>query len=335
MAGVPRSQQTSLTVPRRSASLGGELWGIAAYFNPAGYANKLPHLKLFSERVRAQGLKLLIIEAAFDDQPFAVDESCADRVVQARATAVLWQKERLLNIALQHLPHDCDKVAWLDGDILLADDHWVAKTAELLDQFVVVQPFERACWLPPKIHQVSAGRLADTFQLVRHSLAYTQAQPVDRFLPSGHTGFAWAARRQLLQTHGFYDRLILGGGDLAMSWGMYGAGFRWPIPNWLTEICNKAQVNHLQDWQQAFHADVAGSVFYIPGDLLHLWHGTNEDRKYLVRTEIVRKANFDPLTDISLDQNQCWQWSSEKLELHRAVREYFRSRKEDHETVRP
>ena len=43
----------------------------------------------------------------------------------------------------------------------------------------------------------------------------------------GHSGFAWAYRADLLRKHGFYDRNIIGAGDVVMSWAMYGAAREW------------------------------------------------------------------------------------------------------------
>ena len=59
-----------------------------------------------------------------------------------------------------------------------------------------------------------------------------------------------------------------------------------------------------------------------------MWHGAEENRQYRTRCAILKENEFDPHQDISLDGNGCWQWSSDKPELHRRVREYFWSRKE-------
>ena len=53
-----------------------------------------------------------------------------------------------------------------------------------------------------------------------------------------------------------------------------------------------------------------------------------QDLQYETRCEILKAADFDPRANISLDENRCWQWSSEKPGLHRKVREYFWSRGE-------
>ena len=136
-------------IRRLPVSLPGTLWGLIAYFNPVGYASKLPNLRRFADRVRGQGLRVMVIELALDDQPFEVGDNLADRVLRVRTDAVLWQRERLLNLGLAALPDECDKVAWLDADILFENDDWVAQTSAGLEEFAIVQPFDTACWLPP------------------------------------------------------------------------------------------------------------------------------------------------------------------------------------------
>jgi hypothetical protein len=67
----------------------------------------------------------------------------------------------------------------------------------------------------------------------------------------------------------------------------------------------------------------------VAGDIYHLWHGELRDRGYLPRHAILAEHRFDPYRDITLDGNGCWRWSSDKPELHAAVEDYFRQRRED------
>jgi hypothetical protein len=53
------------------------------------------------------------------------------------------------------------------------------------------------------------------------------------------------------------------------------------------------------------------------------------DRQYASRQLILKTAQFNPAADMSLNRDSCWQWNSDKPELHRAVKEYFWSRKEE------
>src|SRR5258708_13711465 len=128
----PSKTSSACTVVRRPVELPGELWGITTYFNPAAFSLKLDNLRVFSTNVRRQGLKLVLVELAFGENPHAVPGDWADRIIRVRSDSILWQKERLLNIALEQLPETCDKVAWLDADILFGNDQWVDETTRLL-----------------------------------------------------------------------------------------------------------------------------------------------------------------------------------------------------------
>ena len=63
----------------------------------------------------------MIVELALGDAPSVVDDAMADQVVRLRSSTVLWHKERLINLGLARLPDRCDKVAWLDGDLLFEE----------------------------------------------------------------------------------------------------------------------------------------------------------------------------------------------------------------------
>jgi len=316
--------------PRYPVVLDGELWGLAAYFNPAKYPNRLENTKRFSAEARRQGLRLLIVELAFGNEDFALHDGLADRLVRLRTSTVLWHKERLLNIGLDHLPDTCDKVAWLDTDILFENDAWVSQTKSLLNEFIVVQPYDVAWCLPPGVCTVPKGFSADSFLSVQHGLAYTQAQaPFSREV-WGHFGFAWAARRSVLQRHRFYDRMIVGSGDLAMCWAVYGDLLDFPGgKQWVEDLYSYPQLQDLSNWKDCLHNDVNGSAFFVEGRVFHLWHGRGRDRMYVPRLNILKAANFDPKTDIAIDSSGCWRWNTNKPDLHRQVREYFWIRKED------
>ena len=69
-------------------------------------------------------------------------------------------------------------------------------------------------------------------------MAYTMWKANDKrdalssYFKHGHTGFAWAARRSVLDKHGLYDCQILGNGDFVMGHAMYGSEDFWNGQNW-------------------------------------------------------------------------------------------------------
>ena len=317
------------SVPVRPVKLPGEMWAITVCFNPAGYKNKYDHFQRFSARVRAQGVRLLAVELSIRGQPFALPDGAADRVIRLSSDTVLWHKERLLNIAVSSLPKDCDKVTWVDADLLFENPDWFRETAELLERYVVVQPFRDYYFLSKDVLDVpSEEELASAEQLP--SLAFARLlkdrTSEARALPGG----AWATRRSLIEKHGFYDRFILGGGDAAMAWAMYGLSRDWPGAwGWFNVVLPEGLMQDMSAWSDAFHSDVQSSVYFTPGRVFHLWHGDRKQRRYVLRFLALRNAAFDPATDIALDENQCWRWNSDKPTLHLEVEEYFRARKEE------
>jgi hypothetical protein len=321
-------------IPRKPAALTGELWSITTYFNPAGYSNKLEHLRIFSETIRKQGVKLLIVELAFGEASHVLEESQADRIIRVRSSSILWQKERLLNIAIEELPDVCDKVVWIDADILFENDGWIEETNELLQEYVVVQPFHKVWYLPldcqerPSCDSMPDSGGSDMAYGTAYRYVQNSGQHPSQLKMAGATGHAWAARRSLLKAHGLYDRSILGGGDAVAAIAMFGYFRLERVRNRIITYSSQAQLIDILNWMERLYADVKGSVFYAERSIFHLWHGTRENRQYETRHVILQEADFDPHADISLDRNRCWQWSSEKPELHRRVWEYFGSRKE-------
>ena len=65
-------------------------------------------------------------------------------MLQLRGTGVMWQKERLLNIAAARLPKSARKVGWFDADIVFKEPDWLERTSHALDRYAVVQPFSHA-----------------------------------------------------------------------------------------------------------------------------------------------------------------------------------------------
>ena len=85
------------------------LWAITAYFNPAGFHNRLRNYRVFRENL---GAPLVAVEFSHEGR-FELCATDADILLQIAGGDVMWQKERLLNLALASLPSDCTHVAWI------------------------------------------------------------------------------------------------------------------------------------------------------------------------------------------------------------------------------
>ena len=310
--------------PAQTYEPAADLWLLTAYFNPLGYHSKRRNYEKFEDVIVRSGLQLLTIECAIGSDPFTLPPS--PHVMQVRARHLLWQKERLLNLAIAGLPKSCTKVAWLDCDILFENPRWAIDTSEALDHCVLVQPYAVAIRLPRGADRYSdVGRVRRGFGAV-YAESPQYARQGDR-RRHGETGLAWAARRELLARCQLYDACIIGGGDHVMAHAMCGA---WASPCIDRLVgADTAHRTHFVGWAERFGAAVHGQIGWVPGAALHLWHGERSQRRYSSRHRELERFAFDPQTDLQIGDTGCWEWASNKPALHRTVIDYFADRQED------
>jgi hypothetical protein len=243
----------------------------------------------------------------------------------------MWQKERLLNLALRALPRSCRKVVWLDCDIVFETDDWTERTSRLLDRYALVQPFSHAHRMPRD--WAPGGERPSGIELRRAvPFLIASGMPLATCLGTSaehiacSPGYVWAAHRNLLDEHGLYDACIIGSADGAMVRAAYGC-FDHAVRR---QHMNSRRRQHYLAWAEAFHIAVAaGKVGFVEGNLFHLWHGETEHRGYGHRYQGLERFAFDPFQDIALDHNGVWRWNSDKREMHDYLRKYFVSRRED------
>jgi hypothetical protein len=325
---VDRNKFDDIPASRSFRPRAHDLWAITSYFNPIGYKRRLANYRLFRERLN---VPLVAVELTFGLE-FELDESDAEILLQLRGGDILWQKERLLNLALQALPSGRRKVVWLDCDVIFEADNWVERTSLLLDRFRLVQPFSDAHlllddWRPGEwrprgsvLKQSAAFLIGSGMPAVTCLRSWSGNGGVYRSL-----GYAWAASRDLLEEHHLYDACIIGGGDGAIVRAAYGC-FEDTIRH--LKLDGRPKEHYLR-WANAFYDSVRANVGFVEGDLVHLWHGDTDHRRYSERAEGLARFQFDPSGDIAVGDNGAWKWNSDKHDMQDYVLDYFRSRRED------
>jgi hypothetical protein len=307
----------------------GDLWAITCYFNPVGYRRRLANYQVFRQHL---AVPLVTVELSFDGR-FQLQPEDADILKQIQGGAVLWQKERLLNVAVNSLPNSCEKVAWVDCDIIFADKHWMGRASTALDHFPLVHLFHERHeapreWVPDPPEAWAAYRTSESSV---YRIAVGKATPEEVSIPGGlltrrsTNGLAWASRRDVLEEHGLYDAFIVGGGDRAILCAALGEFQRLALAREL----NARRAAHYVSWARAYFDRIRGGVGSIPGRVLHLWHGELADRGQRERHHQLAQFEFDPFTDLALAPSGAWRWSSGKSDLHAFVQRYFASRDED------
>jgi hypothetical protein len=312
-----------------------QLWGLVTLFNPCGYSGLNKNLTKFLESANSQGLNIMLLEIAFNDLPFIGHDLAVDRVVQFRSDTVLWHKERLFNLALDHLPDSCEAVCWLDGDILFQNSDWVHDTLNALQSHKVVQPFEFCTWLPPMTDNITEDKVE--YPVVNgeggqhHSFGYGWRKFGKAGLKAqifyGHVGFAWAIRRDVIQEIGFYDSCIVGSNDVLMAQAFVG---NYEFLKQQSYRYNASFLQHYHKWSRRALEVVRGDVSFIEGNILHLWHGQSSSRGYTERLDITKDLNIDPSTDLVVGKNGLYELAQSSGTLSARLNNYFLNRKEDH-----
>lgn len=293
---------------------------VSCHFNPCNYKSRHNNLLRCMAALAHQSVPLYLANLVFADQDCIVPMSTAT-VLKLPGRDILWHKERLLNILIRRLPAKYTKVAWIDADIIFPDSRWLQWASELLDTYDLIQLYDKVDQLDNEGRTI--GELAGL-------AAYIAAGKPDPFnIDSSHTwpGLAWAAKRDLLETHGLFDVMVVGGADTYISIAAYGqAGCE---TEWYMDQLPPKLKEAWSTWAAEFYRDVQGRVGYVPTTVVQLGHGTRENRRYVDRMRILTVHDFDPKRDITPDENGVWQWAIHKPLLRSAVREYFESRRED------
>lgn len=312
--------------------LPGTIWGITTFFNPVGYKNKSENFRAFRGAIKKQGLKLIVVELTFNSSTFELSPKDAEILVQLKGDKknIMWQKEAMLNVGLQHLPEDCDKVVWLDGDIIFTNDNWVNETSSLLEKYKVVQPFRNAIRVGPNIKKVSrysVVKLRREFWDGSQSFAAVWPSKGNEMVAGNFfryaPGYACAVRRSVIDKIKFYDSAILGGADSIMIRAFCG----WRHFTHSTGL-SKSLIKKQDFWSFKTYQEVQGSLHFTTGDIVHLWHGNRKDRKYGIRDNILKQHAFDPDFDIVKNNSGILEWATEKTQLEEEVKEYFYVRSE-------
>jgi GR25 family glycosyltransferase involved in LPS biosynthesis len=299
-----------LKISKRSEDIIPKLAVITTFFNPKNYINlKYNYLK-FSEKIKEKA-DLFPIELSFNDDFFIQDKNVIR--IKGNESNVLWQKEKLLNIALSKLPEEYTNIAWIDCDIIFENQNWVDEVNEKLKYYKVLQLYENAKRLDDNgdIERISEGAIS---RIARVNF-------VENVL-YGIPGFAWAIRREVIDKVKFLETQIIGGADALMYYSFFGVD-----DSILHKKMNKEWFDIYMNWFSKSHLEINGSVSYIKGNILHLYHGKMINRNYENRYKILTENNFNPEEDLIEDVNNLWKFKDK--ELSKKMSKYFESRNED------
>lgn len=260
--------------------------------------------------MKRDGAEVFGAELSTDGKFITIGEPGWRQIIIDPKTQTLFQKEAALNLVLKTLNPRYDAVAWLDCDIWFSNPEWLADTVKLLNTSVeVVQLFAGCHWT------------SEVGQSERTGVGFVKSTDLFNIIAPGHPGFAWAARREVLdQAEGLFSIVPTGGADRFAA-----MAFRGMTPP--PELAIRLGINHrpFEEWAARVRNVRLG---YVAGEVFHEWHGDLRNRSY--NQDLSFLKNLDVEKHLEFDKHGLLRWTTEAPdEIVRAVSQQFFDRKED------
>lgn len=265
---------------------------ISCFFNPQNSPYRLKAFNRFFESI--QSVNHCIIECVIGDAKPQLPEN--ENIKRVYTENLLWHKEALLNkIISEYLPNQYKYIFWVDADILFTNPNWIIEGVEVLQIENIIQPFEYCIHLERDESEPSFAvekfrsrvfdekyvnrRIWRSFSANYKTASLTKSQN-DIYNIHGHVGFAWGARREILERIPLYDRALIGGADHIIAHAATGQ-----IPHSCITKSFTDNLDEVLKWSKRFYKLIQGKVGYVSGDLYHIWHGDIDKRQYLKRIQ--------------------------------------------------
>lgn len=306
--------------------------------NPMRWRSRYANYHTFADAVERAGAVLYTVEVALGGRPFEVTKPDNPRHLQLRTRCEVWHKENAQNLMVERLPDYARCIACIDADVVFARADWAQETMHLLQHYDVIQMFSQVHNLGPH-HQVLTNRGSFMWNYCENRMPPHHpdfSKPVmsePGYSGAGHgkwnhTGFAWAYRRSAWNAMGgLIDWAILGSGDYHMATAFVGQierSLNKDFPPRYQQLCRI-----WQDRVAAIRENPNGGVGYMPGAILHHFHGTTANRSYKDRWRLLARTQYNPDLDLKRDHQGLWQLTGRSPELRDGLRAYNRMRDED------
>lgn len=258
---------------------------ISCFFNPQNSPYRLKAFNTWYESIKH--LNHRVIECVIGDGEPQLERN--DYISVVRTPSLLWHKESLLNKIIKDLPDDFRYVFWVDADVIFENKNWLVEGVKALQENVIIQPFEYCVHLDRDEVKPSFevpwsllpnqwnNKVWKSFCANYYQDEYWEDENYDNH---GHVGFAWGARREILDQMPLYDRALIGGADHIIAHAAAGQINHSCILKSFTD-----NLEEVAEWSQRFYDLVKGRIGYVPGNLYHIWHGDIEKRQYLKRIQ--------------------------------------------------
>lgn len=251
--------------------------------------------------------------------------------IKFQTDQLLWQKERVINFAVQKLPENIKYVGFIDGDILFANDNWVLQAKEKLESIndLMLQLFSVVYYLPKNHSKYNGYYSYFNYSIGKNIIDSNGIEnyKANFFSDSfyyANPGMAWICKKETLLKYPLYDKCIIGGGDTINLINWLGIKNSDNIPF----VKKNKKKNQIFVDELKMMQNIVLNISCLDSPIFHLNHGNKIDRQYKNRLDILEKYNFNPITDLTIEQG-LYRYTGNNSGILDGIKEYFKQRNED------
>jgi hypothetical protein len=285
---------------------------VLTYFNPACYKSRKANLEYMLVKLLNSPVNEIVLVTIKNSEPqLLLPLDSRIKLVQIETTSILFHKESLQNKGWKVANKMNPYILFLDTDIVF-DKPWTKQLMAELDKKDIVQAWHKATLLDrygnPEKQEQSWASIATQ---------KPNAQMVTSF--KAHTGFAWAFRRDFLESiEDLNIHCVIGSGDQILARALLN-----------TEI--QSRHNYMKQSYENFTKRIQQNLTrgfgYLDGIIItHLYHGDLANRKYYERHLYLADINFN-ISELIVTDDIVEFKNPEKWNHH--FSKYFAERNED------
>jgi len=298
---------------------------ISCFFNPQNSPYRIKAFNTWYETIKH--LNHSIIECVIGDAQPQLNEN--ENIKRVYTKNLLWHKETLLNNIITNLPKKYKYIFWIDADVIFTNLNWLVDGVNTLKYgYNIIQPFEYCVHLEKdelkpsfQMDYIRTLHLPNTennkvWRSFSANFATSQLWKHTDYSSHGHVGFAWGAKREILEQVPLYDKALIGGGDHIIAHAAAGQINHNCIEKSFTD-----NLNEINEWSEKFYNVVKGKIGFVKGDLYHIWHGDILKRQYLKRVK-----DFTSKTKQIVDRDKNGLFITPNKEDDTYMKNYFKER---------
>jgi hypothetical protein len=276
------------------------IWAVCTYFNFTGSDSRRKNYSIFKKNIKKYNLNLLTVEFSADGV-FSLNNDDADVLIQLSDGDIMWQKERLLNIGIDHLPENTDIVLILDTDIVFSCENILDLICKKLETHKAVHCLSSVSHLNPFVMDYENTDYfaidieKDTHLILDNTIpSCIRTYEVFANFQMGCAGYAWAFKYETIKNVKLFEYNIIGGGDKISASAFIGIPF--PPMTVAGENTFPPYSSYLEKVKK--YGINKETVSYVDSPIFDLFHGFHVYRHVMERHGILKTCNFDVTKDL-------------------------------------